>query len=110
MNLSGYQKQVDDWFRSQDILYWEPLSQFARLAEETGEVGRILNHKYGQKVKKPTEKADDLEDELGDVIFNILCMANREGIDLDRAVDKVIHKAKTRDKDRDKRKPRENRA
>lgn len=99
-SLTDYQKQVDDVFEDLETPYWEPLSQFARLAEETGEVGRILNHKYGQKIKKPTESPDDLEDELGDVIFNVLCLANTQGINLDKAMQKVIDKARTRDKNR----------
>jgi NTP pyrophosphatase (non-canonical NTP hydrolase) len=100
MPLTDYQKQLDDWYKKVGISYWSPLSQFARLAEETGEVGRILNHKYGQKFKKPTEEPDDLEGELGDIIFNVLCLANTQNINLDKAVQKVIDKAKARDKDR----------
>jgi NTP pyrophosphatase (non-canonical NTP hydrolase) len=100
MSLQDYQQQIDDWMQQHETPYWTPLSQFARLTEEVGELGRVLNHTYGQKVKKDSEEADDLEGELGDVLFGVMCLANSEGIDLDAAIKKTIEKAKTRDKDR----------
>ena len=100
MPLSDYQQQVDDWVQGYKTPYWAPLSQLARLIEEVGELARVLNHKHGDKIKKPTESADDLEGELGDILFDVICMANSEGVDLDAALQKVILKAQTRDKDR----------
>lgn len=100
MNLKQYQREVDDWAQTLQKPYWEPLSQLARLIEEVGELARIYNHKYGDKVKKPTESADNMEDEMGDILFDLICMANTEGINLDDAISRVINKAKTRDKDR----------
>lgn len=100
MLLSTYQKQIDDWVQGFKTPYWTPLSQLARLIEEVGELARVYNHKYGEKIKKPTEEADDLEGEFGDIMFDVICMANSEGIDLDNALQKVILKAQTRDKDR----------
>ena len=100
MSLSDYQKQVDDWAQKLEVPYWTPLSQLARMAEEVGELARAYNHKYGEKTKKATEEADDIEGELGDIIFDVICMANSEGINLDRAIQKVINKAQTRDEDR----------
>jgi NTP pyrophosphatase (non-canonical NTP hydrolase) len=67
-------------------------------------LSRVYNHKYGDKIKKPTEEADDMLGEMGDILFDLICMANTEGIDLSEALDKVILKSKTRDKDRFKRK------
>jgi len=99
-SLGVYQKQVDDWLRGFETPYWTPLSQLARLSEEVGELARAYNHKYGDKIKKPTEEVDDIEGELGDILFNVICMANYEGIDLDKAFQKVIDKSMTRDKDR----------
>jgi len=100
MSLVDYQKQIDDWAQTLEVPYWSPLSMLARLSEETGELARAYNHKYGEKPKKPTEAADDIEGEMGDIIFDIMCMANAEGIDLDNAIQKVISKAQIRDKDR----------
>lgn len=104
MTLSDYQKEVDKLLQAYEKPYWQPLSQFARLAEEVGELGRILNHKYGDKVKKPTEEPDNMPDELGDIIFNMICMANAHNIDLDEALQGVINKLRTRDKNRFKKK------
>ncbi len=104
MTLAQYQKQVDDWVQGYEKPYWSIWSQFARLVEEVGELGRALNHEYGDKIKKASEEPDDIEGEMGDIIFDLICMANTKGIDLDTAIQKVIHKAQTRDKDRFKKK------
>jgi NTP pyrophosphatase (non-canonical NTP hydrolase) len=95
-----YQAAVDEWVQTLKVPYWSPLSQLARLTEEVGELARVYNHKYGEKIKKPTESSDDLEGELGDILFDIICMANSEGIDLDLAITKTIQKSQTRDKNR----------
>lgn len=100
MPLSNYQQQIDNWVQGFKTPYWTPLSQLARLIEEVGELARVLNHKYGDKIKKLSEEADDLEGELGDILFDVICIANSEGVDLDAALRKVILKAQTRDKDR----------
>ncbi len=102
--LSELQKEVDDWAQTLDLPYWSPMSQLARLIEEVGELARIYNHEYGDKVKKTTESPDDLKDEMGDILFDLICMANTEGVDLSECVDKVLNKAKVRDKDRFKKK------
>lgn len=100
MTLTEYQKQIDDWAQTLETPYWSPMSQLARLAEEVGELSRVYNHKYGDKVKKPTEEPDDLEGEMGDILFDLICMANTEGVDLGQALEKVLEKAQVRDKDR----------
>ena len=100
MSIQNYQKELDEWLQQYEKPYWGQLSQLARLVEEVGELSRILNHKYGDKVKKTTESPDDIEDELGDILITVLYIANQEGIDMDKAVEKVINKMKTRDKDR----------
>jgi NTP pyrophosphatase (non-canonical NTP hydrolase) len=100
VSLTEYQKEVDDWVRGFAVPYWTPLSQLARMIEEVGELARVYNHKYGEKVKKPSEEPDDLEGELGDILFDLICIANTEKIDLDNAFRKVLHKAQTRDADR----------
>lgn len=100
MSLASYQKRVDDLVQPYKVPYWSPLSEFAQLAEEVGEIGRVLNHKYGDKVKKDSESPDDLAGELGDTLFALICIANSEGVDLDAAFEKFMDKVNSRDKDR----------
>mgnify|MGYP001040049154 CR=1 FL=1 len=100
MSLKDYQKQVDDWAQQYKLPYWSPLSQMVKLSEEVGELGRAYNHKYGDKPKKPTEEPDDIAGEMADIIFDVMCMANYEGIDLDKAFEAMFNKINTRDKDR----------
>lgn len=102
--LSGYQKRIDDELQQYELPYWAPLSILARLTEEVGEVARILNHQYGDKPKKPGEEHEELGDELADVIYACLCIANREGIELDEYMEKAMAKLSTRDKGRFKKK------
>lgn len=97
--LSKYQKQVDDLI-AETGGYWQPLAQFTRLTEEVGELARLLNHLYGDKPKKPTEARQELDQEIGDVLFTLICLANQEGINLDKALDKAMTKLQTRDKNR----------
>ena len=106
-NLSGYQKRIDDELQEYEKPYWEPLSILARLAEETGEVARIINHQYGDKPKKKDEEHDHLGDELADVLYACICLANRENINLDEHLEKAISKLSTRDKDRFKKKSKD---
>lgn len=76
----------------------------ARLSEEVGEVARIINHKYGDKPKKTSEGPDDLEDELADILWSVICIANSEGVNLDKGMQRAIDKLLVRDKDRFKKK------
>ena len=98
--MKNRQKEVDKVFKENGFTYFHPLSQFARLVEETGELARILNHLYGDKPKKSSEKKQNLQEEMGDVLFTLLCLANYMGIDLDEAVSKSINKLVKRDKNR----------
>ena len=98
--MDKHQKAIDEWAQTLKEPYCPALSQFARLAEEVGEVGRILNHMYGSKPKKPEEGEQDLGEELADVAFVIMCIANKHGINLDTEMEKVISKAQNRDKNR----------
>ena len=95
--LSKYQKQIDDMLQAYEKPYWHPLSQLARLIEEVGEVSRILNHQFGDKPKKQSEQHEKLEDELADVMYTVLCLANSQGIQLDKPLQKAIAKLETRD-------------
>ena len=98
--MKDHQEAVDTWFRDKGWEYWHPLSQFARLAEETGELARVLNHLYGEKPKKDSEQKQALEDEIGDICYTLICMANSQGIDLDQAIKLSIRKVAKRDKNR----------
>jgi NTP pyrophosphatase (non-canonical NTP hydrolase) len=100
VSLKQYQQRIDDILQTYEKPYWHPLSQFARLAEETGEVGRLLNHMYGDKPKKPGEAKQELPDELADVLYGVICLANSHNIDLDEAMEHAIDKMLGRDKDR----------
>ena len=104
LSLSDYQKQVDEAVQPYAKPYWDPLSQLAGMIEELGEVSRILNDKYGDKPKKPEDVHEALENELADLTFGIICLANSEGVKLDAAMQRTIDKLHTRDKDRFKKK------
>ena len=100
MTISEYQKHLDKILQEYEKPYWEPLSILARLTEEVGEVARILNHEFGDKPKKNTEEHEDLADELADVVYSAICIANSQGIDLQKPMMKAIEKLTVRDKDR----------
>lgn len=104
MSLKVYQQQIDDSVQPYETPYWHPLSNLARLIEEVGEVSRILNHRFGDKPKKQNEEHADLGDELADIIYTILCIANSQGIEMDKPMRRAITKLETRDKDRFKKK------
>lgn len=102
--LKDVQSQVDAWTSQYKIPYWQPLEILARLTEETGELARELNHRFGPKKKKPTEDVKDVADEMGDIIFTLCCLANSQRIDLDDCWKRVMDKCYGRDKDRFERK------
>jgi NTP pyrophosphatase (non-canonical NTP hydrolase) len=104
MSLKQNQKQVDEWIANFKLGYFKPLESLARLTEETGELAREINHRWGPKKKKDTEDLKDLEDEIADIIYTLICLANSQDIDLDKAWDKMMDKLYTRDKDRYERK------
>jgi len=105
MSLIDYQKQVDDWVQQFDPPYWPALEKMARLTEEVGELARELNHLYGTKKKKFSEDKKEVADELIDILFTIICIANDEDINLEKAWQKMVEeKMKKRDVNRFKRK------
>lgn len=101
MELSRIQKEVNEWI-SQYGGYWPPLSMFARFVEETGELGRELNHVYGMKKRKEGEKIKEIEDEIGDLFLTLVMIADSLKIDLEKVFDKTMQKIDSRDKDRTK--------
>jgi NTP pyrophosphatase (non-canonical NTP hydrolase) len=100
MSLSAAQRRVDVWISQFEEGYFDPLTNLARLAEEVGELAREINHRFGRKTKKADEPEGDLAMEMADVLFVLICMANREGIDLQEAFDRMMEKVETRDQKR----------
>ena len=100
MSLSDSQRRVDAWISRFQEGYFHPLTNLARLTEEVGELAREINHRYGQKTKKADEPDADLGMEMADILFVLICLANREGIDLQEAFDRMMHKVEHRDADR----------
>lgn len=100
MTLKDAQRRVDAWISQYEEGYFGPLTNLARLSEEVGELAREVNHRYGQKTKKPDEPEGDLGMEMADILFVLICMANREGIDLDDAFERMMGKVTARDEER----------
>jgi NTP pyrophosphatase (non-canonical NTP hydrolase) len=100
------QDTVDRWISQYEEGYFSPLTNLARLAEEVGEVAREINHHFGQKPKRPDETEGSLAMELADVLFVVICLANSQQIDLDRAFAQVMAKVTARDAERWTRKAR----
>ena len=98
--MKEIQKEVDEWVQQYKIGYFKPLEVIARLAEETGELAREINHRFGPKKKKDIEDNKEIEDEIADIIFTLACLANSLDLDMDRGFKKVMDKLNTRDKDR----------
>lgn len=102
--ISQIQKEVDDWAQQFEKTYFSPLSMVATMTEEVGEVARVINHLYGDKKKKDGETLKDLEDELADLLFTIICIANDQNISLTEANERKLEKIYSRDNNRFKRK------
>jgi NTP pyrophosphatase (non-canonical NTP hydrolase) len=94
------QGEVDAYISQFKEGYFSPLAMLARMSEELGELAREVNHYYGEKPKKSEEKEKAIEEELGDMLFVLICFANSLNIDLEEAHDLVMRKFNTRDKDR----------
>lgn len=98
--MNNIQKEVDEWVQQYKIGYFKPLEILARLTEETGEVARELNARFGPKKKKETEDIADLEEEIGDIIFTLACLSNSLDIDMERGFKKAMNKCYGRDVNR----------
>lgn len=99
-SITEMQQEVDNYISQFKEGYFSPLAMLARLTEELGELAREINHYYGEKPKKSTELEKSIEEEVGDLLFVLICLANSLNIDLQSAHDLVMHKFNTRDKDR----------
>lgn len=100
MSLADCQSRVDVWISQYEEGYFHPLTNICRLTEEVGELAREVNHRFGQKTKKNDELEGDMAMEMADILFVLICMANREGIDLQRAFARMMEKVEGRDRDR----------
>lgn len=100
MTLKDAQARVDQWINTTGVRYFDPLTNMAMLSEEVGEVARILARRYGEQSEKASDKTKDLGDELADVLWVVICLANQTGVDLTEAFNKNLEKKNTRDKDR----------
>ena len=99
-SIKELQQEVDAYISQFKEGYFSPLAMTARLTEELGELAREVNHYYGEKPKKTSEVEKTIEEELGDLLFVLICFANSLNIDLAKAHDRVMEKFNTRDKDR----------
>ena len=102
MNIQNAQVAVDDWIQEHGVRYFNELTNMAQLTEEVGEVARIIARRYGEQSEKESDKAKDLGEELADVVFVVLCLANQTGINLQEAFDKKLNLKTQRDKERHK--------
>ena len=100
MTIKEAQKRIDDWIKTYGVRYFNELTNMAILTEEVGEVARIISRRYGEQSEKETDKQMDLADELADVIFVVMCIANQTGIDLEQALEQNLIKKTQRDKNR----------
>lgn len=104
--LREIQEEVDRWITTIGVRYFSPLTNTAILAEETGEVARIMARRYGDQSEKPSDAAADLGDELADVLWVVCALANQVGVDLEEAFRRNIEKKNIRDADRHRNNPK----
>ncbi|QBA63408.1 nucleotide pyrophosphohydrolase [Muriicola soli] len=100
MNISHAQLAVDQWIKDHGVRYFNELTNMAQLTEEVGEVARIIARRYGEQSEKPSDKDKDLGEELADVLFVVLCLANQTGINLQEAFDRKLDLKAKRDHQR----------
>ena len=100
MDIQNAQKIVDDWINQHGVRYFNELTNMAQLTEEVGEVARIIARRYGEQSEKESDKEKNLGEELADVLFVVLCLANQTNVDLQEAFNKRMEKKAKRDHDR----------
>ena len=102
MTIEEAQKTVDEWINTLGVRYFDELTNMVLLTEEVGELARIIARKYGEQSFKESDKNYDLGDEIADILFVLICIANQTGVDLTEALKKNLEKKTKRDKDRHK--------
>jgi NTP pyrophosphatase (non-canonical NTP hydrolase) len=100
MTIQEAQKTVDDWIKTFGVRYFNELTNMAMLTEEVGEVARIIARRYGEQSEKESDKNKDLGDEMADVMFVLICLANQTGVDLEAALKRNLDKKTQRDSKR----------
>jgi NTP pyrophosphatase (non-canonical NTP hydrolase) len=100
MTIKEAQEQVDNWIHTTGVRYFSELTNMAILTEEVGEVARLMSRKYGDQSFKESDKGKELSDELADVLWVLICIANQTGVDLTEALEKNFAKKTARDSDR----------
>ena len=106
MTIQEAQGTVDQWIKTNGVRYFNELTNTAILAEEVGELARIMARRYGEQSEKESDKEKDLGDEMADVLWVLICLANQTGVDLTEALKKNLEKKTTRDKERHKQNPK----
>lgn len=106
MTIQEAQQQVDEWIKSHGVRYFNELTNMAMLTEEVGEVARIMARRYGEQSEKESDKNKDLGDEMADVLWVLICLANQTGVDLTKAFQQNLEKKTIRDKDRHHQNPK----
>ena len=108
MTIEKAQQTVDHWIKTNGVRYFSELTNMAVLTEEVGEVARIIARRYGEQSEKESDKDKDLGDELADVLWVLICLANQTGVNLTEAFAKNLEKKTQRDKDRHQNNPKLN--
>lgn len=106
MTIDEAQQQVDNWIKTYGVRYFSELTNMAILTEEVGELARIMARTYGDQSFKKSDLEKDLADEMADVLWVLMCLANQTGVNLTEALQKNIEKKTQRDKDRHKQNPK----
>lgn len=106
MTITEAQKQVDEWINSVGVRYFSELTNTAILMEEVGELARIMSRKYGDQSFKAGESEENMGEEMADVLWVLICLANQTGVNLEAALQQSIEKKTSRDKDRHKGNPK----
>ncbi len=98
--LRSYQREVDEWIKAHGVRYFNELTNMAILMEEVGELARLMSRKYGEQSFKAGEKTENEGDEMADILWVLICLANQTGVDLTDALNRSIEKKTNRDKER----------
>lgn len=102
MTIEQAQQKIDEWIKTHGVRYFNELTNMAILTEEVGEVARIISRRYGEQSEKKSDKSKKLDEELADVLFVLMCIANQTGINLEKALKENLEKKTNRDSERHK--------
>lgn len=106
MTIEESQQQVDDWIKTIGVRYFNELTNLAILTEEVGELARVMARVYGEQSSKQGESKTEISEELADILFVLICLANQTGVDLTQALEKSLEKKTGRDRERHQNNPK----